>query len=58
MKVGDVVRLKGGGPAMTVEQIDPELVSVAWFDCDNVLRRESFSKDLLTTEPWPTRSFA
>ncbi len=36
---GDVVRLKSGGPAMTVEQIDPDgdgagtpYVQCAWFD--------------------------
>jgi len=30
-KVGDVVRLKSGGPAMTVSELDKETVTVSWF---------------------------
>lgn len=31
-KVGDVVELKSGGPAMTVFSIDDALVYAAWYD--------------------------
>lgn len=34
-KIGDVVRLRGGGPALTVTEVKvggvPEMVEVAWF---------------------------
>ena len=30
-KVGDVVRLNSGGPAMTVSDQDKEMVTVSWF---------------------------
>ena len=39
MKVGDVVRLKAGGPRMTVTGVDeveegaPATVDTTWFDC-------------------------
>lgn len=30
--VGDVVRLKSGGPKMAVEEISPDGVSCSWFE--------------------------
>ena len=34
LKVGDVVELKSGGPAMTVFSIDDALVYAVWYDED------------------------
>jgi len=34
IKPGDVVRLKSGGPLMTVSSIDGKLVNVCWFSGD------------------------
>lgn len=31
-KVGDIVKLKSGGPALTVEEIRGDTVLVFWFD--------------------------
>jgi uncharacterized protein YodC (DUF2158 family) len=31
MNVGDVVKMKSGGPAMTVVEVMPGMVSCAWF---------------------------
>jgi len=31
LKQGDVVQLKSGGPAMTVEEVTPEGVHCTWF---------------------------
>lgn len=32
MQIGDIVRLKSGGPKMTIAAIDEEEVSCTWFD--------------------------
>lgn len=32
MQIGDIVRLKSGGPKMTVTAVEAEQVSCAWFD--------------------------
>lgn len=40
IEVGDVVRLKSGGPSMTVMDITPEgEVKCEWFSGDDVSRR-------------------
>jgi uncharacterized protein YodC (DUF2158 family) len=41
-KEGDVVRLKSGGPNMTVETVDDDEVRCAWFDDKNQIHRENF----------------
>jgi uncharacterized protein YodC (DUF2158 family) len=51
-KVGDVVRLKSGGPKMTVEAGggDNEWVRVRFFDAANVLHEESFLVSTLISQ--------
>jgi uncharacterized protein YodC (DUF2158 family) len=45
--VGDVVKLKSGGPQMTVESLDNhDQISCIWFN-DNKKHKDSFHKDLL-----------
>lgn len=49
-KEGDVVRVKTGGPKMTVEIIIPSdngLISTVWFDNNNHVQRDVFHKDIL-----------
>jgi uncharacterized protein YodC (DUF2158 family) len=46
LQVGEVVRLKSGGPAMTVvatgARAEPGVVECAWFDRDNACATASF----------------
>jgi len=51
MQVGDVVRLKSGGPAMTVEEVLTSCVSVAWVDEENGTYRDRFLEAMLLVEP-------
>ena len=37
-QVGDVVKLKSGGEAMTIEEIDGEDVTCVWFESKRVQR--------------------
>lgn len=51
-EAGDVVRLKTGGPEMTVENViqEPamgEIVQATWFDEDNNKQSDSFSPEAL-----------
>lgn len=52
LKVGDVVRLKSGGPKMTVEEVRPTSVVCIWFTGDGAenFRREYFSERTLEKE--------
>ena len=44
IRIGDVVRLKSGGPRMTVEEIEEdEIVTCTWFE-KNELIRGTFKK--------------
>jgi len=50
MKTGDVVRLKAGGPLMTVERIGEDtlkMVTCIWFTADNTYQRAFFPTDTL-----------
>ena len=49
LKVGDVVRLKSGGPVMTVAKMGDGYVICQWFD-EKKMRRANFPPDALTTD--------
>lgn len=49
-RVGDVVRLKSGGPPMTVEGFDSGSVRVVWIDDRQQTHRETFPPEALQTE--------
>jgi uncharacterized protein YodC (DUF2158 family) len=47
LKIGDIVRLKSGGPNMTIEEIDTDqIVSCVWFQ-DTIVKRHKFAAALL-----------
>lgn len=47
-KIGDVVKMKMGGPLMTVNQVyDDEEVNCIWFDNDHRLNNEDFQSSML-----------
>ena len=46
LKIGDVVELKSGGPAMTVESIENNRVWCAWF-INGETNRAVFASDML-----------
>lgn len=43
MKVGDTVRLRSGGPLMTVKEVYEKTVDVIWFPTDEESKEETFS---------------
>lgn len=52
---GDVVRLKSGGPAMTIERIGRDRCICKWFDADLRLHSEVIEAVNLirsTPDPW------
>ncbi len=53
IKAGDVVRLKSGGPEMTVASIGGMLGNVAcqWFDEKSEPRKESYMPEMLEKVP-------
>ena len=52
---GQIVKLKGGGPDMTVERINGSVVDCAWFSM-NGLHRSSFEMNVLQiVEPAPAK---
>lgn len=44
MEVGDVVRLKSGGPPMTVEKVSTDSVTCRWFAPDAALGGDGLSR--------------
>ena len=48
-KIGDVVRLNSGGPAMTVTCVDSDRVTCAWFD-EAIYRDGTFHPACLTPD--------
>lgn len=54
IEIGNVVRLKSGGPAMTVTKIDGLLLHVAWFDHHHpAILRDGVPADCLILCPAP-----
>ena len=55
-KTGDIVKLKSGGPVMTVESYGGEIAGCSWFDGKSH-RTETFRADSLVPaeEPKPPR---
>ena len=51
--VGDVVRLKSGGPVMTVTHVDPLSLMCAWMNADDELQVEPITTLCLTPVPAP-----
>jgi uncharacterized protein YodC (DUF2158 family) len=50
MNPGDVVRLKSGGPPMTVVEVDGDWVTCMWFDDKNKQQTDSFQR--VTLQKW------
>jgi uncharacterized protein YodC (DUF2158 family) len=48
LEVGDLVRLKSGGPLMTVAAVNGDQIGCIWFGSDHTPHRESFPEVLLT----------
>lgn len=47
-KVGDVVKLKSGGPQMTVSETnDAEMLECTWFDSSNELKTAFFKAEVV-----------
>jgi uncharacterized protein YodC (DUF2158 family) len=51
--VGQTVRLKSGGPVMTVTHVDPLSLMCAWMNADNELQVEPITTLCLTPVPAP-----
>ncbi|MDP8208157.1 MAG: DUF2158 domain-containing protein [Candidatus Electryonea clarkiae] len=52
IKPGDVVRLKSGGPKMSVQWINDEVnqVNCTWFDGKDKLEKKNFAAEVLIKE--------
>ncbi len=44
---GDTVRLKSGGPLMTVNAVEDDDVHASWFDDKSVLKHSTFKESVL-----------
>ena len=47
IKVGDVVKLKSGGPRMNVSEVEGDKVKCKWVDKNGVPHEEHYLKELL-----------
>ncbi|MBN4983893.1 DUF2158 domain-containing protein [Stenotrophomonas maltophilia] len=47
-KLGDKVKLKSGGPVMTVSSVSDKDVECQWFDPKGKLHKENFAAVVLT----------
>ncbi len=52
-KPGDIVRLKSGGPAMTVESVGQDGINCVWFDGKRRLAKPFVPQTLTAAEPSP-----
>jgi uncharacterized protein YodC (DUF2158 family) len=50
-EVGDIVRLKSGGPNMTVDNCGGSWLDCAWFDVGGAHHRQPFSQGSLEKVP-------
>lgn len=46
-KAGDVVKMKMGGPLMTINEVEDEYVICVWFDTRHCLHTDEFLIDML-----------
>jgi uncharacterized protein YodC (DUF2158 family) len=51
IEIGDTVKLKSGGPFMTVSSISGDFVSCEWFDMHNQAQTKSFRLITLDKDP-------
>ncbi len=56
LKTGDVVYLKGGSPALTVQEVAGNDVHVTWFKGEEVERNRFYSDQLTTENPGRART--
>ena len=47
-EIGNTVRLNSGGPLMTIEEIDDEVITCRWFNTENDLKSAQFYKNEVT----------
>lgn len=55
-KEGDVVRLKSGGPNMTVNGVQADAIEVTWFEDGKKLMTSVFSNEVLEASPIPGKA--
>jgi uncharacterized protein YodC (DUF2158 family) len=49
LKIGDIVRLKSGGPEMTVQALEGAVARCAWFDVNDQHHEARFALETLKT---------
>lgn len=47
IKIGDIVKLRCGGPEMTVKSLGSSAIDCLWFDRDSQVREYAFPIELL-----------
>ena len=53
MEIGDIVRLKSGGPKMTISALDDSQATCIWFDRNGKRHEQAFA--LVTVEAFVPR---